>query len=120
MTTWKPTRLPRSERDPRPVVESLDRVTRRLGTPPAPVMTSIFSGWAALVGPEVAAHAQPIHLRSGVLTIEVEQPAWATQLRFLSADLLRRAAEMTGGDSVSEVRIRVRPRGRAGGGPRPG
>ena len=67
-----------------------------------------FTGWADLVGDQVAAHATPVSLRGGVLVVVVDQPAWATQLRFLSADVRRRLAEVAGDDAVREVQIRVR------------
>ena len=37
-------------------------------------------------------------------------PTWATQLRFLEADLLRRLRDVAGVDEVSRIELRVRPR----------
>ncbi|HET9689511.1 MAG TPA: DUF721 domain-containing protein [Acidimicrobiales bacterium] len=109
MTTWKPERPRRSEVDPRPVAESLDRVARRIGAPPVDVLGAVFGRWADLVGATVADHATPVSLRRGVLTVEVDSPAWATQLRLLSGDLRARVAEVPGAaDAVREVRLVVR------------
>ena len=60
------------------------------------VLTEVFARWEEVVGAEVAAHAEPRSLRDGVLVIAVDQPAWATQLRFLGADLLARVRDATG------------------------
>jgi predicted nucleic acid-binding Zn ribbon protein len=107
VTTWKPSAVPRSERGPHPVSESLERVTKRIGAPRTTVLTLVFARWEQVVGPEVAAHAEPRSLRDGVLVIAVDQPAWATQLRFLGADLLARVKEATGCSDVAEIQVRV-------------
>jgi predicted nucleic acid-binding Zn ribbon protein len=67
----------------------------------------VFSCWDDLVGAEIAAHARPQSLRDGVLVMVVDQPAWASQLRFMTADILRRLGAATGTASVSDIRIRV-------------
>jgi predicted nucleic acid-binding Zn ribbon protein len=67
----------------------------------------VFAHWEGVVGPNVAAHAHPLTLRDGVLIVGVDQPAWATELNHLKADLLRRIGEVTGSAEVTEVRVRV-------------
>lgn len=105
--TWWPLRGQGAEQDPQPIGEALDAAARRLGSPGVGVLGAIFAHWEDLVGPEVASHACPYRLRAGVLVIEVDQPAWATQLRYLSGDLVRRLGEVAGPDGVREVQIRV-------------
>ena len=92
---------------PYPVSESLDRVTRGIGAPKATVLTAVFARWEEVVGPEVAAHAEPRSLRDGVLVVAVDQPAWATQLRFLGSDLLNRVRDATGCSDVAEIHVKV-------------
>jgi predicted nucleic acid-binding Zn ribbon protein len=65
--------------------------------------------WDELVGPMVAARTRPVSLVRGVLVVVVEQPAWAAQLRWLEADLLRRFDEALGTGVVTSLRVRVRP-----------
>ncbi|MGI8491696.1 MAG: DciA family protein [Acidimicrobiales bacterium] len=117
MSPWRPLPEDRAARDPRPVAESLDRVADSIGAPKAAVLATIFSRWEALVGAQIASHATPLSLRSGVLVVAVDQPAWATQLRYLAPELLGRIREIAGEDEVSEVSVRVRPEagGRRGG-----
>ncbi len=105
--TWQPLRTGPEEREPRPVADSLANTAKRLGVPSVGVLGAIFTHWDELVGPEVAAHATPRSLRAGVLTIEVDQPAWATQLRFLSAEVLARLTDAAGPEGVSELQITV-------------
>jgi predicted nucleic acid-binding Zn ribbon protein len=72
------------------------------------VLSAVFTGWEDLVGPDVAAHATPRSLRDGVLTVVVDHPAWATSLRMLSADLLRRVAGQAG-DGIDQLVVLVDP-----------
>jgi predicted nucleic acid-binding Zn ribbon protein len=103
------------------VSESLDRVTRGIGAPKATVLTTVFARWEEVVGPEIAAHAEPRSLREGVLVIAVDQPAWATQLRFLGTELLARVREATGCSDVAEIHVKVvgEPALKSRGGKRP-
>ena len=110
MSTWQPSGTPPGERPPRKISELLDRTTRRFGAPSSRVTSALIAGWDGLVGPDIAAHARPVSLHDGVLVLAVDHPAWAAQLRFMTADLLARIAEMTGSESsseVSEIHIRV-------------
>ncbi|MCU4187099.1 DUF721 domain-containing protein [Acidiferrimicrobium sp. IK] len=109
MSTWRPSRTPRWQQEPAPVGSSLDRLARRLGAPPPDVLSAVFARWEEMVGPQVAAHAAPRSLRGGVLVIAVDEPAWATQLRMLSGDLLARlAAAAPDPSAVRELRVVVR------------
>jgi predicted nucleic acid-binding Zn ribbon protein len=124
MTTWRSFGTPRSEQEPRQISESLDRVARRLGAPASSTLAVVFGRWEEMVGPEIAAHCKPLSLRDGVLALGVDQPAWASQLRYMTADLLVRLAEGTGTSEVREIHIKVagdnpRPRSRKGRRPEP-
>jgi predicted nucleic acid-binding Zn ribbon protein len=92
---------------PRPVRDSLEHLARRLGAPTASALGAVFSQWDEAVGPSIAAHARPVSLADGVLVVVVDQPGWATQLRYLSADLLRRLADVAGEGVVGRIDIRV-------------
>ena len=108
--TWRPVpSQPDPASGPRPVNESLDKVTRALGGAEAAVLAAIFGRWKDIVGSAVSAHAWPISVVDGTLTIGVDQPGWATQLTYLERDLCRRIAEVSGADAVRRVRVTVRP-----------
>ena len=100
-------RPPRSEEEPRRIGESLDKVARRLGAPGARSLGAVFGHWDDIVGPAVAAHARPVALRNGVLRVEVDEPGWATQLRYLAPDILRRCEEAAGSNVVVSVEVKV-------------
>ena len=105
MSGWKP--LPDEVVDPRPVADSLPGLTRALGAPAPSVLGSLFSHWEEIVGPAIATEAWPVSVRDGVLRIGVEHPAWATQLRFLGAEVVRRVAAATGDGAVQTIEVKV-------------
>ena len=104
---WKP--LPGDVPDPRRVGESLDRVAASLGVPLASTLSTVFASWPDMVGESVAQHSRPRSLRDGTLVVAVDEPAWATQLRWLEADLLTRLREVLGPDQVARIEVRVQP-----------
>lgn len=107
--TWRPLPEEPASRPPRPVRASLDRLAVSLGVASPAVLGPVFARWEQLVGPEVAAHARPLSLRGGVLTVVTDHPAWATSLRLLAGDVLARVAEAGGSDEVRELTVLVRP-----------
>ena len=69
-------------------------------------MGGVFGRWEESVGAAVAAHVQPVKLDGSVLVVEVDDPAWATQIRFLEATLRERLREVAGA-SVERLEVRV-------------
>jgi hypothetical protein len=70
---------------------------------------AVSARWTDLVGETVAAHAEPCRLRDGVLVVGVHQPGWATQLRYLSPEIVERCRGALGSEAVREIEIRVLP-----------
>jgi predicted nucleic acid-binding Zn ribbon protein len=79
-----------------------------LGGPATSAVGGLFEGWVELVGEQVAEHTLPKALRDGVLSVDVDDPAWANQLKYLEVDLLGRIAAQLGEGVVTEIRWRVR------------
>jgi predicted nucleic acid-binding Zn ribbon protein len=94
-------------RGPRPVKDGLEGLARRLGAPTASSLGAVFSHWEETVGKTVAAHARPLSLTDGVLVVAVDEPGWATQLRYLTNDLLSRLADVAGPGVVGRIELRV-------------
>ena len=82
----------------------------RLGGPSADSLTTLYTDWDELVGARLAAHTRPVGLRDGVLVVGVEDPAWATEIRFLAPTLVERLRSGLEGAAVTSVEVRVRPR----------
>ncbi len=67
---------------------------------------SVFGRWAQIVGPDLAAHTRPESLRDGELTVSADSTAWATQLRLLATQLIRRLNAELGAGTVHQVKVR--------------
>ncbi|QFG23150.1 DUF721 domain-containing protein [Actinomadura sp. WMMB 499] len=65
----------------------------------------VFGNWAAIVGPELAEHTRPEHFEDGELTIAADSATWATQLRLLSSNLVRRLNLELGHGTVRRVKV---------------
>ena len=77
---------------------------------PAAAMGGVFGRWEEAVGPSVAAHVQPVKLDGTLLVVQVDDPAWATQVRFLEATV-RERLEAVAGVRIDRLEVRVgRPR----------
>lgn len=94
-------------RGPRPVKESLNRLLGSLGSPSADVLATLFEQWPAVAGAALADHARPSRLVHRRLTVDVDDPAWATQVRLREGELLDRLAELLGDGKVQFIRPRV-------------
>ena len=101
-----------------PIGDSLNSVIRSLrndssDTAPAGQtagqMGGVFGRWTEAVGEAVAAHVKPVKLDGTKLIVEVDDPAWATQLRFLETALKQRLLEAAGA-TVETVEVRVKGR----------
>jgi predicted nucleic acid-binding Zn ribbon protein len=66
---------------------------------------SVFWQGEAVVGDQIAEHAMPSSLADGVLTIEAESTAWATQLRMVQAQVLAKIAAAVGDGVVTSLKI---------------
>ena len=73
----------------------------------APAAKDLFSQWRTVVGDTVADNVTPVRLERGVLTVEVVENAWATQLKFLERQLLNTLREHVG-DVVDSLEVKVR------------
>jgi len=85
----------------------LAKVARRPGWGERLGAVRVWAAWDDMVGAELAAHCEPVRLAGKVLVVRAESPAWATQLRYLTAQLLERAETALGPGSVREVRVTV-------------
>lgn len=89
-----------------PISASLDSIMKSLRGTDRIQIGGVFGRWDDAVGSQVAAHVRPIRLDEGVLTVEADDPAWATQVKFLTATIIRRLADVAG-VTVDRVEVRV-------------
>lgn len=48
----------------------------------------IFHIWADLVGERIAGHARPVRIDGPFLYVQVDDPLWLTQLKYMKLDIL--------------------------------
>lgn len=95
------------ERPPRSLGDSLERLAGELGFEAHARAVAVLEHWPTVAGPEVAEHADPLHLRDGVLTVSVDEPAWATHLRYLGPNLAADLNAAVGAEVVVTVNVVV-------------
>ena len=91
--------------EPRPVGDALRAVRRQLGTPAPSVFERVRAVWPELVGDALARHSSPLHLRSGVLRVGVDDPAWGGQFRYLADTLVAALAEQVPDAAIREISV---------------
>lgn len=106
--SWRPLKKPNAEVDPERIRASVDKVAKKLGAPTAVALSGLFQRWDEIVGPGISAHARPVSLTRGCLLVEVDSTAWATQLRYMTSDLVVRCCEELGDGAVRQMEIRVK------------
>jgi predicted nucleic acid-binding Zn ribbon protein len=77
---------------------------------PATLLARAQGAWAGAAGSGLAAFAEPVSERDGVLTVACESAVWAQELELLSADLLARlnaALEDAGNPQLARLRFVV-------------
>ena len=99
-----------------PINESLNSVVRSLRNDvpesasagqAASQMGGVFGRWDEAVGDAVAMHVKPVKLDGTRLVVEVDDPAWATQLRFLETTLKQRLLDVAS-VTIETIEARVR------------
>jgi len=93
--------------DPARIGESLDRVLRGLGAPPAGALARVRDEWQAVVGQLLATHDRPESVVDGRLVVAVDEPGWATQMRYLEGAVLTWLDDLVGPGQVTRVDVRV-------------
>ena len=92
-------------RDPQLFGAVLERLMKARGWEKPKAEATVFGAWEKVVGADIAKHSRPVKLDAGVLTVEAESTAWATQLRMLAATLLRSIAKEVGHNVVTKLNI---------------
>jgi hypothetical protein len=67
----------------------------------------LSSAWEKVLGPHITKHARPVKFQNGTLTIAASSQAWATQLRFLAAEIKGKLNKFIGSEEILGVRFFV-------------
>jgi len=92
--------------EPQQLGAAIDGLLHAEGWTLAAATGSVFGRWAQIVGADLAAHTTPESLADGELTVSADSTAWATQVRLLAAQLVRRLNSELGDGTVLRVKVR--------------
>jgi predicted nucleic acid-binding Zn ribbon protein len=106
-------------RDPMPLGAAVNRLIVERGWEAPAAVGGVMGRWPQLVGQEVAQHCEPrgYDEEARVLTVQCDSTAWATQLRLLAPELVKRLNADLGHGTVVLIKVLgpagpPRPRGR--------
>lgn len=97
-----------TRRSPRPIAYALEGLTDALA--PTTPLAAVQRLWEPVVGAQIAAQADPVALRDGVLTVTCGASVWAQELELLGPDLAARLNAELGSETVLKLRCKATPR----------
>lgn len=92
-------------RDPQGVGAVFGRLLSERGWNSPVAVGSVMARWPELVGQEIASHCTPESFHETTVLVRCDSTAWATQLRLISPDLLRRFEHELGTGVVTAMKI---------------
>jgi predicted nucleic acid-binding Zn ribbon protein len=92
-------------RDPRGINDVLDNLTSRLGWTSSLARAELLDSWATLAGEETAEHSVPVGVEEGVLTVQCDSTAWATQLRLMRGQITTSIAQRFPDAGIESVKF---------------
>lgn len=92
-------------RDPRPLGDALDVLTRAHGWEPQLSREDLVRQWEDVAGAETAQHSSPVSLTDGMLTIQCDSTAWAKNLSYMRAQILTQIVTRYPEAGVESVRF---------------
>ena len=95
-------------RGPRPIATAIGRLRSELAPPT--LLAQVQQRWREAVGERVAAEAEPVSERDGLVTVSCRSATWASELTMLSGELLERLnGGLPDGFQVGALRFTTRP-----------
>ena len=90
---------------PRPASAALRGVLERRA--PKTLLATVQSEWAHACGPAIAAEAEPVSEREGVVTVACRSATWAQELDLMQDELLGRINAALGEERVAGLRFKA-------------
>lgn len=95
-------------RAPRHVGASLDQLLGTLEMPTLDTLSVVFQRWSEIVGADIARHCKPLAIDGDRLILMVDDPMWASEMQWLSEELLRRLNEFSNERPLRSVTVKQR------------
>jgi predicted nucleic acid-binding Zn ribbon protein len=104
--TPRPSPRRKQRDDPLRLSDVLGDMVREKGWDERLSVQRVFTDWAGVVGPEIAAHSAVEGFADGIVSIRTDSTAWAKELKLLAARVVRRLNEELGDGSVLRIDVR--------------
>lgn len=98
------------DRDPQKIDTTMGRFVTDQGWETELRVHGVFSRWESIVGRDVGAHVRPESYADGRLVVRTDSTAWATQMKLLTPDVVRRLNDVLGDGTVQVIDV-IGPRG---------
>jgi predicted nucleic acid-binding Zn ribbon protein len=97
----------RAKRDePSRLADVLGEMTRDRGWDERIQAQRVFTDWAGIVGPEIAAHSHVDGFEDGIVSIVADSTAWAKELKLLASRIVHRLNDEIGHGTVLRIEVR--------------
>lgn len=92
---------------PKPLGLGVERVMKHIDAPQTSTVEAVFSKWEHLVGDVIGSHSKPAGISDGVLTVEVENQAWASEMSWMAEELVRQIRQKLDTDEIHSIKIQL-------------
>jgi predicted nucleic acid-binding Zn ribbon protein len=91
-----------------PIGSAVGHLLSARGLQAAGYLAAVAGEWESIVGTEVARHVVPTAYRGRELVVDVDEPAWSTEVHFQEALILARCREHLGDSAPQSLHVRIR------------
>jgi len=92
-------------RDPHGIADVLDLLTANMGWTSPLAQSELVASWVEIAGAETAEHSTPVGIEDGVLTVQCDSTAWATQLRHMRVLIMTTIAQRYPEAGIESIRF---------------
>lgn len=92
-------------RDPRGLGDVIGGLTAQLGWDTQLAKGDLLLSWSDLAGEDTAKHSEPVSMEDGLLVVQCDSTAWATQLKTMRVRILAAIAERYPDAGIQNVRF---------------
>lgn len=92
-------------RDPHGLDEVMGALTSSMGWNSPLAQSELMNSWTELAGEDTARHSSPVGIVDGMLTVQCESTAWATQLRLMRNVILTHITQRFPDAGIEAIRF---------------
>jgi predicted nucleic acid-binding Zn ribbon protein len=104
--SWRPT--PDPDTQTKKLREAIEHFLTRGGHAEISLLSRVNDVWESAVGTHVAGHVQPTSIANDTLYVNVDEPAWSTELVFIATRILTTLEDRLGQHVATFLKARIR------------